>query len=613
MGRLRVNPHHVVSNSAQRLFALPGKLFALIMVGALLLSACGGSAAPTPEAPAAPAAPAATAAPAASEATAAPAAEPTAAPAEQPAEQPAAEKVLRVGINVPPGDFNPFTASNAFQYWVLSLVMSQLTVADTDALAAAPSLADSWEVAPDATSVTFKLNPNAKWHDGTPVTAKDVAFTFRMALHPEVKSNRASAYALIKGAAAFTAGEADDVEGITVIDDHTIRFDMEFPNGLFVDETAQRAQILPEHLLGNVPPAELSQNRFFIDGLVGSGPFKLEKFVTDQYAELVAYPDYFGGKPKIDRILVSIIKSHDAMQVALQRGELDFVVTDGGPLPLATYQEFLNHPNFKVVATGGGPVLGYGFNHRLDYLSDPRLHQAFLYAIDRKKILQTLLGGVGSLPNSFMVHPWFQKPEWNDLYAYDPEKAKALLAEMGWDSNRELTVNVLPIASEDDRAILAAQQQMLGDVGIKINFQELEASVWVERFYTNHDYELVYVTFGTFPDPDGFLYWHMHSTSQNALGYANPELDAKIEAGRRAATQEQRIPIYQEITEEVLQTVPIAPIYRQNFLFILSRNWSIPQVDTMQEVTSLDDLGPGKRLFSDFDAFLYRPELWDLK
>jgi len=357
----------------------------------------------------------------------------------------------------------------------------------------------------------------------------------------------------------------------------------------------------------------LGKNKFFQDSLVGSGPFRFVKYVTDQYLELEANPDYYFGKPKIDRIIISIIKSQDTMQVALGRGDLDFVVTDGGPLPIAAYQQFMTDPRFKIVATGGGPILGYGFNYRKDYLKDSRLHQAFMYGIDRKKIVQRFLSGVGTNPNSFLLHPWYQKPEWASLFPYDPEKAKALLKEINWDSNRELTVNILPVASEDDRAILAAQQQMLADVGIKIKFQEMETTVWVDKFYKSHDYELAYVTYGIFPDPDGFLYWHMHSTSQNGFGYANPDLDKKIEAGRRAIDQAERAKIYQDINEEMLKAVPLASVYRQNSLYIVAKRWSVPPVDSMTPVTSLDNLGAGKRLFTDFDVFLNHPELWDLK
>jgi peptide/nickel transport system substrate-binding protein len=433
-------------------------------------------------------------------------------------------------------------------------------------------------------------------------------------LNGETGSNRVGAWSLIKGGADYNAGKAGEVSGITVVDEHTIKFDMENPTGLFVNETAQRGQILPKHLLGDVAPADFAKNKFFIDSPVGCGPFKFVQYVPDQYAEFEANPDYWFGRPKINRVLLNIVKSPETMEVAVNNGDIMMGILDGGQYPIATFKKYAADPNFRVIATGGGPVLGYGFNFRKEGIKDPRLHQAFMYAMDRKQLLEKFLGGVGKTVNSFMVHLWYQKPEWADLYPYDPDKAKSLLQEMNWDTNRELTVNVLPIANEDDRAFLAAQQQMLADVGIKIKFAELETSVWVEQFYEEpHEFELAYVTYGVFSDPDGFLYWHIHSSSKNAFGYASPEMDELIEAGRMAINREDRIPIYQQIAERVLQDVPVAAVYRQTFVWFYNPKWVVPEIASLPAIQpDFADMGPGRYLFTDFDAWLVHPEQWDL-
>src|SRR5207244_2082725 len=181
--------------------------------------------------------------------------------------------------------------------------------------------------------------------------------------------------------------------------------------------------------------------------------------------------------------------------------------------------------------------------------------------------------GNGTIVNSFMTHAWYQKPEWANLYPYDPAKAKALLKEAGWDSSRELAVNVITLTNEEIRSMVAAEQQMLAEVGIKITFREMEAPVWIEKFYESHDFELVRVTAGVFPDPDGFLSFHMTSGSKNAMGYANPDLEKKIEQGRRTFDQKDRVKLYQDINEEMLKTLPVAPLYLQNAWWMMSRKW----------------------------------------
>ncbi|HEY3109748.1 MAG TPA: ABC transporter substrate-binding protein [Chloroflexota bacterium] len=598
------------------------------LVGAALLAACAAPAPPTPapagaqsagakppaEAPkpgqAEPAKPAGP--PAAT--TPAEAPKPAAAPATRPADatKPAAAgpKVLRLSTNAPPPNFNPIVAVSRTQGWTFNMIFSTLTQADAEKQDFAPELAESWKVAPDGSSYTFNLRKNAKWHDGKPVTARDVAYTYKMYLNPATGTKRSGGLALIKGAAAYTDGKAPDVAGIVVVDDQTIRFDQEFPNGLFLQQAT--LAILPEHVLGSIPPADLQKQKFFSEAPMGSGPFKFVKYVPDQFIEVEANPDFYFGKPKIDRIVFSIIKSPDTTEVAMDRGEIDMPLFDGGTATTAMYKKFAAEPRFKLVGTQGSTVIGYGWNFRKEYLKSPLVHQAFLHALDRRKLVERFNAGNGTIVNSFMVHPWYQRPDWANLYPYDPAKARALLKEANWDSSREVPVNVITLANEEIRAMVAAEQQMLAEVGFKITFREVELPVWVEKFYDIYDYELVRVTFGAFSDPDGFLNFHLKTGSKNAFGYANPELDKRIIEGQRTVDQAQRAKIYQEINEEMLKTLPVAPLYLENAWWMVSRRWRVGQLDALPAAADLTKVAVAKQLLGNSDVWKFHLEQWDL-
>jgi peptide/nickel transport system substrate-binding protein len=601
------------------------------VMGAALLASCAAPAPPTP-APAKPAPegapkpaaaaptapPAATKPPEAPKPTEAPKPAPTTPPAAAPttkaaeAAKPAAAgpKVLRLSTNAPPPNFNPITAVSRTQGWAFNMVFSTLTQADPEKQEFAPELAESWKIAPDGTSYTFAIRKNATWHDGKPVTARDVAYTYRMYLNSATGTKRSGGLALIKGAAAYTDGKANDVAGITVVDDQTIRFDMEFPNGLFLQQTT--LAILPEHILGSIPPADLQKQRFFSDAPMGSGPFKFVKYQPDQFIEVEANPDFYFGKPKIDRLVFSIIKSPDTTEVAMDRGEIDMPIFDGGSATTAMYKKFAADPRFKLVGTQGATCIGYGWNFRKEDLKNPLVHQAFLHAIDRKKLVDRFNAGNGTIVNSFMVHPWYQKPEWASLYPYDPARAKALLKEANWNSNREVAVNVITLANEEIRAMVATEQQMLAEVGFKITFREVELPVCVEKFYDTYDYELVRVTFGTFPDPDGFLNFHLKTGSKNAFGYANPELDKKITLGQQTVDQAQRAKIYQEINEEMLKTLPVAPLYVENGWWMMSRKWRVGQLDALPVSPDLTKVPVAKQLLGNSDVWKFHVEQWDI-
>jgi peptide/nickel transport system substrate-binding protein len=431
-----------------------------------------------------------------------------------------------------------------------------------------------------------------------------------MYLNSATGTKRSGGLSLIKGAAAYSDGKANDVAGITVIDDQTIRFDQEFPNGLFLQQST--LAILPEHVLASVAPGELAKQKFFSESPMGSGPYKFVKYVTDQFIEVEANPDYYFGKPKIDRIVFNIIKSPDTTEVAMDRGEIDMPLFDGGTATTAMYKKFAADPRFKLVGTQGSTVIGYGFNSRKEYLKNPLVRQAFLHALDRKKLVERFNAGNGTIVNSFMVHPWYQKPEWASLYPFDPARARTLLKEANWDSGREVPVNIITLANEEIRAMVATEQQMLADVGFKITFREVELPVWVEKFYDTYDYELVRVTFGAFPDPDGFLNFHLKTGSKSAFGYANPELDKKIVQGQQSVDQAERAKIYQGINEEMLKTLPVAPLYLENAWWMMSRKWRVGQLDALPVSADLTKVPVAKQLLGNADVWKFHVEQWSL-
>jgi peptide/nickel transport system substrate-binding protein len=520
----------------------------------------------------------------------------------------AATGELRIAWNAAPPDFNPLTAVSRSQYWCMVTIYSGLVIPNSVDFTMEPDLAETIEQSPDGLSFTFKLRANAKWHDGTPVTAADVVFTYNAALNPDTQSKRTSALSMIKGAKDFTAKTATELTGVTAVDDMTVRFDMEYPNDLFLYEAV--LPILPNHIFGSVPPADLPKQPQFISGPIGTGAFKFVEYKADQYVEVVANPDYHHGAPQLSKITFNIIDSPDTIDIALGREDIDMPVFDGGTAEKALYEKYIADPRFRIDGTQGGSVIGYGWNFRDEALADKRIHQALLYALDRPALVAAFNANNGTIFNSFMVHAWVQKPEWAEMYQFDPEKAKALLAEAGWDTNRTVNVNILPVANEQSRAMLAAEQQMLADVGFKIQFQEMEAAVWVDKFYTSHEFELVRVTFGVFPDPDGFLAFHLTTTSQNAFGYASPGLDARIEEARRTIGQDARRPLYQAINEEMLDVLPVSPLFIENLWWVRNVKWAVPHLDALTRATSLETIPVAPYISNTQDIWGYHQEQW---
>jgi len=385
---------------------------------------------------------------------------------------------------------------------------------------------------------------------------------------------------------------------------------MEFPNGLFLNETPA-LHIMPKHILGEVAPAEIAAQPQVINQVIGTGPFKWVNYEQDQFIELEANPDYFQGPPAIDKLVFNIITSPDTLQIAIDREEVDMPAFDGGTAVFALFENFIDDDRFRIDGTPGSSVVGYGWNFRHDYLVDSRIHKALLHALDRQALIDAFSGGNGTIYNTHMTHAWYQKEEWADRYPFGPDLARSLLEEAGWDTERTVTVNVLQFGNDDIRAMVAAEQQMLADVGFKVEYEEMDTSVWVERFYQTHEFELVRVTFGVFPDPDGFLNFHLRTTSQNAFGLANEELDARIDEGRRLINQEERIPIYQALAEDMLEILPVCPVYMSNNWHVRNKKWGVPTFDEAADPpATLDDIRIQPVLLGLEDVWQYRAWEW---
>lgn len=588
------------------------------LVGTVLLSACSSPPASAPPPTAAPA-PTAPPRPPATAVATVPVPTVTRAPATSVVPQqnhPAATAQLLWGSA--PQNFNPLISVSGNQYQFFMAIGGSLVQSDPFHARFVPNLAESWEVSPDGLTYTFHLRKNARWHDGTPLTAKDVSFTYHLAANKDSKSNRATNLALIKGAQAYSDGKASSIAGISVPDPYTIAFAQEFPNALFMYQCCLpfAPSILPEHVLSKVPVADLQKNPFFFEQPMGFGPYKFVRYVADQYVELQANADYYFGKPKIDRVFFRVIKQPDTAEIAMERGQLDYNAYGGLNLTKDVLQKFLTNSEFAVYGVQGVVVNGYAFNYRKSYLTDPRLHQAFLYALDRQKLIDTFDAGNGRIVNSPLIHPWYQKPEWDKLYPYDPAKAKALLTAAKWDTRREVAVNMITLASENDRARVAAEQQMLAAVGFKMKPVEMDTSVWVNKFYDTHDYEMVRVGFGIFPDPDGFLGFHMVPTSKDALGFpdwAGAAFVKLVDAGKHTVERSKRAELYQKINEDyLLRDLPIAPLSAANSRFVTNRRLSDAYFDQLKPGTSLANIQNGP-IFIEQDTFAYRLPDWTIR
>lgn len=479
----------------------------------LILSLLAGCAAPV-------------AAPAGEQAAAPEAAAPEAAAGEAP------EQVIIGGFDVGPGgDPQVIPYFNGAGTTWMSKLYTPLVMMSSDFSELTPegSLSESWESNEDMTTWTFNLRPGVKWHDGEPFTAEDVKFTFKLVNDPESVTINTGIYggpiSIVEGLQEYRDGTADDVSGIVVVDDNTVQFNLTAPNPRFPD-LLRWTFILPEHALQDMPVAEMREWDWWFTNPVGTGPFKFSAYERDQYMELVGNPDYWDGAPKLDKLINRYFADETAAVLALQAGDIDFTYVS------ADVAKSMEGDAGFTVFSGPSYVGNFLiFNARHPQWQDENVRKAFLYGIDRQSIVDDIYQGsavVAPCADPFDTY-W---PADADPYAYDPEKAKQLLADAGYDTSAtyELPTYYTGQLAND---VVQAFQAYLSEIGVSVTPRFMEPAAWRAIVEGDLNYDIAYRGMGAAPAqfPEQFYVPGGYPTLEGGYyGIDDPELTGLIDA-----------------------------------------------------------------------------------
>jgi peptide/nickel transport system substrate-binding protein len=451
-----------------------------------------------------------------------------------------------------PITFNPLNAIGGIERTVWQLTTSRLINKDVTG-AIIPDFAESYEISEDGLTYTFHLVNNATWTDGTPVTARDVEYTYTRSVDPATGDYGASSQlAVIEGVSEFLAGTADTVSGIKVVDDYTIQFVLPQPDAALLNAIAgyYGPYLVPVHILESVTAAQFPDADYNVNpaGRVGMGAYILSEAEKDQFLVFTRNDNYFKGAPLIDQFNYRVMQP-DVALAALLNGEVD--VSSIPPKDFATVKDegavrLLNYPT--------NLWNGLMFKMTNEALADPRIHQAVVHALDRQTFCDRVLSGLGIPWDSIYVQEQWLSPNIVN-YEYDPEKAKALLAEAEWDGDQ--TVDWKYYGSFRDLAPVL--QQALADVGFKINPIEVETATWVETVVQNGEFDFSVVGGGGITDDPSELYSYFQCDAWSR--YCNQDLLDLFVQGRQTIDAAERKPVYDQIQEIVNRDLPWFPLY----------------------------------------------------
>ena len=452
----------------------------------------------------------------------------------------------------------PNITSDSASHEVGSLIYSNLIRTDKD-LRPEGELAERWEISPDEMTLTFYLRKGAKWHDGEEVTAADVDFTYRYMIDPKTPTAYAEPFR--------------QIEHAEVVDRYTYRVRYREPYAPAL--LSWGLWILPQHILeapwkAGIDLRTTQQNRFPI----GSGPYRFKEWKTGEKIVLEANPDYFEGRPYLNRVVYRIIPDQSTIFLELKAQNIDMsTLTPTQYRRQTDYPAFLKAFNRYQYLANAYSYLG--FNLRDPRFQDKRVRQAIAYAINKQEIIDGVLLGLGRpAVGPYKPGTWWYDPNVK-TYPFDPEKAKHLLAEAGWkDRNADgiLTKDGQPFSftirtnqgnqvRQDTAEII---QRRLRAVGIDVKIHVVEWAAFLNTFIRKRDFEAIVLGWGLGLDPDQFEVWNSKMTGPdelNHIGYQNPAVDTLLEEGRRTFDIEKRKKIYARFQEILAEDQPVVFLY----------------------------------------------------
>lgn len=468
------------------------------------------------------------------------------------------EKIINVGVTNTIGSLNPLLLNGGeINKYATGLMFLPLMELDAD-LNFEGMLADSITTE-DNKNFIVHIDDAATWSDGTPVTADDVVYT-ALRLASPVIGNTAMMYYIFEGVGddGFVEEGAESIDGIQKVDDKTVQFTTkeEMPITTFENSYARYLLTLPKHVIEQYSEEELSTADWFNHPDVVSGPFIVTDFDVDHYISYEANKDYWKGAPKIDKLNIKIVDGSQ-LYAGLQSGEIDITQQTMSDIPQEDYESVEALDNVDVVY--GSPVTNQSVFIQTKNVPDVKVRQAMLYAIDRQQILEELLNGHGEIVDGFLSSA---SPFYDDSLtpvSYDPEKAKALLEEAGWDGSQTIRfyVNSGDSTFVNAASIIAAEWAA---VGIKAEIQTVDFATLMSVAGTE-DYDVLAVQYTYAPvDPYPDVAWLLGGEG-SWTGYSDDTLNEALTKSQLTSDPEETKELFSVVDKKVQEDVPMFSAY----------------------------------------------------
>ena len=458
---------------------------------------------------------------------------------------------LSTGEIAEPINLIPAMAADSASHNVTQYIYNGLVKYDKD-INLVGDLAERWEISDNNTVITFYLKKGVKWHDGVEFTADDVKFTYEFMISDDTPTVYDSDFRTI--------------ESVEVIDKYTVK--VKYKEAYATSLGSWGIWMMPSHALKGKPSQSPLQRK-----PIGTGPYILESWKSNQSIILTSFHDYFEGRPKIEKIFIRTIPDQTTQFLELLNGSIDIMGITSKQEALDTKTPMYQN-NYNTYSYLDFSYTYIGYNLRRAPFNNKKLRQALTYAIDKQTIIDGLLYGKGYAaegpyqPNSI----WYNKnlvPK-----KYDLEKAKSLLSEAGFKDNngdgyidyngKKLTIELMINQGNDIRAKIAELvQESWAKIGIDVSIRILEWSTMLNATRKG-EFDAVVLGWTTPMDPDQYDIWateRCNEYGQNFICFRNEEVDTLLTEAKKEFNFEKRKAYYDRFQEILSDEQPYTFLY----------------------------------------------------
>lgn len=463
------------------------------------------------------------------------------------------EKILRYGVSMSPGSIDPTNLKDIFSYEMVRQSYNGLTDRTPEGKTI-PGLAKSWETTDNGKTYHFELEKGVKFHSGNELKASDVKFTFEYGLDPTRDSGSSSYLSNVVGAQEIIDGKSKELSGFKIINDYEFTIEFTQPEIYFPDYCSVESLYIVEQAA-----VEGKGENWWETMSAGTGPYKLAEFKMDEKTVFEANKDYFKGSPAIDRLEFIVVSEDETAMMMYENGELDVIAAPWGQLDTIIAdeklsKELIEHPIADMSYLGMNQDLYKPFK-------DIKVRQAISMVISQediaKKILQdTAYPLYGAIPVGFSVYDKNLKTE------YNPEKARELLKEAGYDKSNPLPPITLYYPGMDEDNAVYIGEQLKNELGWDVKLESPDRSALLSDLL---DKKLAFYIFGStasYGDARAILYTAFHGEGRrNFSNYQNPEYDNLLNEAATISSQDERGKLYLDAEKVLVDDFAFVPMY----------------------------------------------------